>query len=46
MLDTLDFLAFLNDWVARDPRADFNDDGRIDTLDFLAFLNSWTSGCG
>lgn len=46
VLDTLDFLVFLNDWVADDPRADFNGDGRIDTLDFLAFLNSWTNGCG
>ncbi len=44
-LDTLDFLAYLNDWVSRDPNADFNHDGRIDTLDFLAFLNSWVEGC-
>ncbi|MFG0259240.1 MAG: GC-type dockerin domain-anchored protein, partial [Phycisphaerales bacterium JB041] len=44
-LDTLDFLAFLNDWVAGESNADFNNDGRIDTLDFLAFLNSWTAGC-
>lgn len=44
-LDTLDFLAFLNDWVAGESHADFNNDGRIDTLDFLAFLNSWTAGC-
>ncbi len=44
VVDTLDFLAFLNDWVAGNPKADWNGDTKIDTLDFLAFLNDWTLG--
>jgi len=44
-VNTLDVLAFLNDWVAGDDAADFNDDGVVNTLDVLAFLNAWTSGC-
>ncbi|MCL4743089.1 MAG: DNRLRE domain-containing protein [Phycisphaerales bacterium] len=43
---TLDFLAFLNDWAAGDPRADLNGDGTVNTIDFLAFLNAWSAGCG
>ncbi|HRQ71573.1 MAG TPA: GC-type dockerin domain-anchored protein [Phycisphaerales bacterium] len=43
---TLDFLAFLNDWAAGDPRADLNGDGVVNTIDFLAFLNAWSAGCG
>lgn len=44
-VNTQDFLAYLNDWAARDPRADLNSDGVINTLDFLAFLNAWAAGC-
>ena len=44
VVDTLDFLAFLNDWVAGNPKADWNGDTVVDTLDFLAFLNDWTLG--
>ena len=44
-VSTLDFLAFLNAWVAQDPKADWNHDGSFDTLDFLAFLNTWAAGC-
>lgn len=44
-VNTLDFLAFLNDWTARNPRADLNDDGTVNTLDFLEFLNVWVAGC-
>jgi len=44
VVDTLDFLAFLNDYVAGNPKADWNGDTKIDTLDFLAFLNDWTLG--
>ncbi len=43
---TLDFLAFLNDWAAGNPRADLNGDGTVNTIDFLAFLNAWSAGCG
>ena len=45
LVDTQDFLCFLNLWVAKDPDADFNADGVIDTQDFLAFLNTWVVGC-
>ncbi len=45
VVNTLDFLAFLNLWNAGDPRADFNGDTVINTLDFLMFLNEWVAGC-
>ncbi len=45
VVDTRDVLAFLNAWVARDPRADIDGNGVIDTRDVLAFLNVWTAGC-
>ncbi|GIK19700.1 MAG: hypothetical protein DYG93_08800 [Leptolyngbya sp. PLA2] len=44
-VNTLDFIAFLNDWAAKEPRADVNGDGTINTLDFIAFLNLWAAGC-
>ncbi|MFG0242706.1 MAG: GC-type dockerin domain-anchored protein [Phycisphaerales bacterium JB054] len=43
--NTLDVLAFLNDWNAGDAGADVNEDGDINTLDVLAFLNAWNAGC-
>ena len=45
VVNTLDFLDFLNAFSAGDPRADFNQDGVINTLDFLAFLNAFVAGC-
>ncbi len=45
IVNTLDFLAFLNAYNAGDPAADFNGDGIINTLDFLAFLNAFNTGC-
>ncbi len=45
VVNTLDVLAFLNAYNARDPRADFNGDTVINTLDVLAFLNAYTAGC-
>ncbi len=44
-VNTQDFLAFLNDWAAQDPRADLNNDGQVNTLDFIIFLNAWAAGC-
>ncbi|MBK7405350.1 MAG: hypothetical protein IPJ41_12135 [Phycisphaerales bacterium] len=44
-VNTQDFIAYLNDWAARAPRADLNGDGVVNTLDFLAFLNAWATGC-
>ncbi|MBK7403063.1 MAG: hypothetical protein IPJ41_00170 [Phycisphaerales bacterium] len=44
-VNTLDVLAFLNAWVADDPRSDINGDGAVNTLDVIAFLNAWNVGC-
>ncbi len=45
VVDTRDFIAFLNLWTASDPVADWNDDGTVDTRDFLAYLGDWVAGC-
>lgn len=45
VVDTKDFIAFLNAWASGDSRADFNSDTMVDTLDFLSFLNQFASGC-
>ena len=44
-VNTLDVLAFLNDWAAGNLDADINGDGAVNTLDVLAFLNAWNAGC-
>ncbi len=44
-VNTIDFIAYLNDFVRRDPEADCDGDGITDTRDFVCFLNAWTSGC-
>ncbi|MBK7404396.1 MAG: hypothetical protein IPJ41_07095 [Phycisphaerales bacterium] len=44
-VDTRDFIAFLNAWVALDPRSDANHDGSIDSRDVITFLNAWTQPC-
>lgn len=46
IVNTLDFLAFLNAYNVIDPGADFNGDGVVNTLDFLGFLNAYSRGCG
>ncbi|MBK7403931.1 MAG: hypothetical protein IPJ41_04685 [Phycisphaerales bacterium] len=45
VVNTLDVLAFLNDWVGAEYWADLNVDGLVNTLDVLAFLNEWVAGC-
>lgn len=45
VLDTRDFVAFLNAWVQGDSLADWDGNGAVNTLDFLAFLNQWAAGC-
>ena len=45
IVNTLDFLAFLNAYNAGDMRADVNGDGILNTLDFLVFLNAYNEGC-
>ncbi|QKK09990.1 MAG: hypothetical protein HND58_18765 [Planctomycetota bacterium] len=41
VVDTRDYIEFLNLFNMRDPEADWNNDGQINTLDFLAFQNEW-----
>ncbi|HZW09996.1 MAG TPA: M14 family zinc carboxypeptidase [Phycisphaerales bacterium] len=43
--NTLDVLAYLNAYAARDPDADINGDGAVNTLDVTAFLNAWNARC-
>jgi hypothetical protein len=45
VVNTQDFLLFLNLYVTGEPIADWNGDGVINTQDFLAFLNEFASGC-
>lgn len=45
VLDTRDFLEYLNLWTTGDPLADWNGDGTINTQDFIAYLNDWAAGC-
>ena len=42
-VNTQDFIAYLNDWVARLPGADCNENGTINTIDFTCFLNIWAN---
>jgi len=43
--NSIDVIAFLNDWTRRRSHCDLNRDGAVNTQDFLAFLNAWTAGC-
>ena len=45
VLDTRDFVTFLNAWVQGGALADWDGSGGVNTLDFLAFLNQWSAGC-
>lgn len=45
IVNTLDFLAFLNAYTAGDPAADFNGDTTVNSLDVLAYLNAFVAGC-
>ena len=45
VVNSLDFVAFLNDFVAGNAKADYNNDGVINSLDFVAFLNDFVAGC-
>ncbi len=45
IVNTLDFLCYLNLFTAEDRQADCNGDGAVDTLDFLCFLNTFVAGC-
>jgi endonuclease/exonuclease/phosphatase family metal-dependent hydrolase len=43
VLNSLDFIAFLNDFTA--GNADYNGDTTTNSLDFISFLNDFTAGC-
>ncbi|MFG0244111.1 MAG: GC-type dockerin domain-anchored protein [Phycisphaerales bacterium JB054] len=43
-VNTQDFIAFLNAWVAREATADFDLNQTVNTQDFIAFLNAWVGG--
>jgi hypothetical protein len=45
VIDSLDYIAFLNAFTAGDPSADYNNDGVVDSKDFIAFLNDFYRGC-
>lgn len=45
VVNTQDFIAYLNDWSAREPGADLNGDGVVNSQDFIVFLNLWNAGC-
>ena len=45
VVNSQDFIAFLNAFVAGDPSADFNGDGIVNSQDFIAFLNAFVIGC-
>jgi hypothetical protein len=45
VINSLDFIAYLNGYVANDPKADFNGDTIVNSLDFIAFLNAYVAGC-
>ena len=44
-VDSMDFLAYLNDWSVGNSSADFNGDGVVNSVDVLAFLNAYNEGC-
>lgn len=41
VVNTVDFIVFLNAWAGQSQDADWNGDGAINTLDFVLFLNDW-----
>ncbi len=45
IVNTLDFICFLNLYNDDDPLADCTADGNVNTLDFLCFLNAFNEGC-
>ncbi|MCC7389308.1 MAG: right-handed parallel beta-helix repeat-containing protein [Phycisphaerales bacterium] len=45
VVNTQDFVAFLNAWAGGNSVADWNGDGTINTQDFVAYLNDWAAGC-
>ncbi|HVU62971.1 MAG TPA: GC-type dockerin domain-anchored protein [Phycisphaerales bacterium] len=44
-LDAQDIFAFISNWFAHDPRADFNGIDGVTIQDIFDFLNAWFAGC-
>jgi len=44
-LDTLDFVAYQQAFLAGEPAADLNGDGALDVFDFVAFHELFLKGC-
>jgi T5SS/PEP-CTERM-associated repeat protein len=45
VVNTQDFLSYLNAWAVGDLRADTDGNGTVNTIDFLSYLNLWVAGC-
>lgn len=45
VLDNADILAFVQDFLAQSPGADFTGDGIVDNGDVNAFVNAYLAGC-
>ncbi len=45
IVNTFDFICYLNQYNTSDPAADCNGDGIVNTFDFLCFLNAYNDGC-
>lgn len=45
VVDTRDFIAFLNAWALGDASADTDGNGVVDSRDVIAFLNGWNAAC-
>lgn len=45
VVNTDDFVAYLDAFTGRQPAADINTDGIINIIDFIAFLNAYNAGC-
>ncbi len=45
LLETNDFVTFLNAYVSADPSANYNLDAILNTADFIAYLSAYVTGC-
>lgn len=44
-VDTQDLFGFLAAWSARNPSADFDDNGSVTISDLFTYLTAWLTGC-
>lgn len=45
VVNTIDFIAFLNMWSSADPATDLDNNGAVNTSDVIRFLAAWAAGC-